>query len=258
MPNIHTYIIEPKKNIKIWRYIDFTKFVSLLKTKQLYFTRSDQFDDTFEGSWPKKYIEQRKASFTSNTPEGQRHVERAEKAMVEDNKKLRSLHAISCWHMNEKENPIMWEIYLKDFQGVAIQSTYERLKKSLKHSGNIYIGEVDYIDFETYEFPSNSTLIPFLHKKNYYFYEKELRAIYTNLPIRERKDPNHVLLSDLDLGILIDVDLPTLIEDIYIAPKAPEWFHNLVKSVVKCAVKEYGYNYNFTIKQPDLNKKPFY
>lgn len=42
------------ENIKIWRYMDFTKFMSLLDTKKLFFTRADKFEDPFEGSWPKK------------------------------------------------------------------------------------------------------------------------------------------------------------------------------------------------------------
>lgn len=37
-------------NVPIWRYMDFTKFVDLLDTKTLFFTRADRFDDQFEGS----------------------------------------------------------------------------------------------------------------------------------------------------------------------------------------------------------------
>lgn len=35
----------------IWRYIDFTKLVSMLETKALYFARSDTLGDRFEGSY---------------------------------------------------------------------------------------------------------------------------------------------------------------------------------------------------------------
>ena len=39
------------ENVKIWRYMDFTKFLSILINKELYFRRSDMLkDDPFEGS----------------------------------------------------------------------------------------------------------------------------------------------------------------------------------------------------------------
>ena len=38
---------------KIWRYMDFTKFVSLLETRSLFFVRADSFTDPFEGTWPR-------------------------------------------------------------------------------------------------------------------------------------------------------------------------------------------------------------
>lgn len=43
------------ENAKIWRYMDFTKFVNILETKSLFFVRSDKFEDPYEGSYPKYY-----------------------------------------------------------------------------------------------------------------------------------------------------------------------------------------------------------
>ena len=48
-------------NTKIWRYLDFTKFVSLLQRKALFFCRSDRLGDSFEGSFSKANVENRKA-----------------------------------------------------------------------------------------------------------------------------------------------------------------------------------------------------
>jgi hypothetical protein len=36
--------------IKIWRYMDFTQFVSMLDEKRLLFTRADLLEDKFEGT----------------------------------------------------------------------------------------------------------------------------------------------------------------------------------------------------------------
>ena len=50
----HPTFIQPEnEEIKVWRYMDFTKLVSLIDSRRLYFTRADKFADPFEGSWPK-------------------------------------------------------------------------------------------------------------------------------------------------------------------------------------------------------------
>jgi hypothetical protein len=38
----------------VWRYMSLTKFVSMLDTKSLYFSRTDKLSDPFEGSYPSK------------------------------------------------------------------------------------------------------------------------------------------------------------------------------------------------------------
>ncbi len=50
----HPCFNTPSDDTKIWRYMDFTKFVNLLDTKSLFFVRSDKFDDPFEGLYPEK------------------------------------------------------------------------------------------------------------------------------------------------------------------------------------------------------------
>ena len=55
---IEHYVFETPsdENVTIWRYLDFTKFVSLLDRQQLFFARVDTLDDPFEGSYPKGNI----------------------------------------------------------------------------------------------------------------------------------------------------------------------------------------------------------
>jgi hypothetical protein len=50
----HPVFAQPiSDTVKVWRYMDFTKFVSLIDSRCLFFTRADKFNDSFEGSWPK-------------------------------------------------------------------------------------------------------------------------------------------------------------------------------------------------------------
>ena len=49
--------LEYPDSTKIWRYMDFTKFVNLLYTESLFFCRVDRLEDKWEGTFPKKMID---------------------------------------------------------------------------------------------------------------------------------------------------------------------------------------------------------
>ena len=63
MYNEHPIFEKPdNENAKIWRYLDFTKFVSMLEKKALFFVRADKLGDQFEGSFSKANLELRPKS----------------------------------------------------------------------------------------------------------------------------------------------------------------------------------------------------
>ena len=42
----HPVFFQPDdEEIKVWRYMDFTKLISLIDSRRLYFTRADKFND---------------------------------------------------------------------------------------------------------------------------------------------------------------------------------------------------------------------
>ncbi len=54
----HPEFIAPQdENQKIWRFIDFTKFIDMLDKQSLYFCRVDFLGDIFEGTYSKATIE---------------------------------------------------------------------------------------------------------------------------------------------------------------------------------------------------------
>ena len=53
------------ENAKIWRYMDFTKLVSLLEKRALFFCRSDKLGDPFEGSYSQANIKLRPTVYKS-------------------------------------------------------------------------------------------------------------------------------------------------------------------------------------------------
>jgi hypothetical protein len=57
----------PNVNIPIWRYMDLTKYVSMLGSKSLFFVRADKIEDLFEGSTPRSNIAMRPAMYAGKS-----------------------------------------------------------------------------------------------------------------------------------------------------------------------------------------------
>lgn len=247
----HNTFIQPKdENIKIWRYLDFTKLISLFDSRRLYFTRCDKFDDPFEGAYPRLNVEARKYVPEDLPEKEQIEYLEAMNKLSEINKNWPRYMAVNCWHANEHESAAMWKLYLKSDEGIALQSTYARYKKSIIDDEKVFIGQVTYIDYDKDGIEGSNILGPFVHKRKSFEYEKEIRGLVSKWPYEGgildfTKDT-------IDHGLQIKVDIETLIERIHVAPNAPRWF----KSLVDNAARKYGYN--FEIIQSQLNNKALF
>ena len=107
MPASDHTSFEPPSNpdIKIWRYMDFTKFVSMLENQGLFFSRADKLGDRFEGTYPKAEFETwMKNSATIGVPAGATSAHR--KIM----QAVRKWTVVNCWHMNDHESAAMWKL----------------------------------------------------------------------------------------------------------------------------------------------------
>ncbi|MCU5622620.1 hypothetical protein OCA99_23675 [Bacillus cereus] len=226
-----TNFVLPSEETKIWRYMDFTKFMSMLDKEEIFFTRSDRFEDKFEGTYPRANIEETH-DFLKRLVE-QEHQEETLRSINGFSKYIRKLVTINCWHMNEYESAAMWELYLKSNEGIAIQSNIGRLIESFSHCPQkIFIGEVNYIDFNKELLQASDLLELFMHKRKSFEHEHEIRAIH-QLPfvmsdtgcIDAKAEPS------VEYGIGIPCDIRTLIEKVYISPTAPKWFEELVRSM---------------------------
>ena len=131
---------------KIWRYMDFTKFVSILETESLYFPRIDKLGDPYEYAVPQESLKrwrQARPDEVSLPFPIHKHFERC-------------LY-VSCWHCNEYESAAMWRLYLKSDEGIAIQSTATRFAESFcGYEDPVYIGEVSYIDYDRDDIPEGN------------------------------------------------------------------------------------------------------
>lgn len=225
----------PEDNDKIWRYMDFTKFVSLLCDGALFFSRVDNFEDPLEGCFPlpnKEYLNCLK-KITEGDEKSLQIIEN-HKFITEN---IRKFAFVNCWHINEYQSAAMWKLYSKNDNGIAIQSTYGRLKNCLKKvNREINIYKVRYIDFYNESITFN-ILNPFFYKRLSFEYEKELRTLifepFSNIDKLsiENIDPLEKALKNevLKPGINIEnVDLELLIERVYISPTSPKWVEKVV------------------------------
>jgi len=230
---------------KIWRYMDFTKFVNLLDTESLFFCRADSFKDKWEGTFTKEMIKKFKLNEKSIPSDDGNKYSLCEWQIV---KEARS-HLINCWHVNDHESDAMWKLYSSNRQSIAIQSTIGRLKGCFsKTAEKIWIGEVEYIDYKIwipnkrfFDVSESNTLKTFFLKRKGFEHEKEIRAI-TNIAYNKHKQ---------EKGILVDIDLNELVETIIISPISEDWFFNLVEKIIK----KYGYNFNLV--KSELGMKPY-
>ena len=210
----------------VWKYLDLSKFLDLLLSQKLFMSRSDKFEDQYEGTFSEPTYEEIKKLAIDN-PE-----------FINYYKTHREKVAISSWHINEYESFAMWQIFTQNSEGLAIQSTISRLQKVLhpEHNFKQYIGEVNYIDYKKEYIPFDDLFFPFLFKRKSFQYEREVRII---TDVTDGK----IKLND---GLKINVDINQLIEKIYIHPKSENWYKNLVIQLVK----ELGFD--FTIEKSDL------
>ena len=125
-------------NTVVWKYLDSSKFLDLLLSQKLFMSRSDKFEDQYEGTFSEPTFEEIKKLSIDN-PDFLKYY-----------KIHREKVAISSWHINEYESFAMWQIFTQNSEGLAIQSTIGRLQEALEPEINFnqYIGEVNYIDYK--------------------------------------------------------------------------------------------------------------
>jgi hypothetical protein len=159
--------------------------------------------------------------------------------------------AVNCWHLNDHESAAMWRLYLKSNEGIAIQSTYGRLKDCFRAVQEpIHIGKVEYLDYYSAAIQPGNYFTPFVSKRISFEHEREVRALLHRPPIVNHRTDFSV--ETIQGGVPVPVDITTLIEKICVAPTAPVWTTQLVRSVIS------QYGYAFEVNQSVLNRRPLF
>ncbi|HUS46591.1 MAG TPA: hypothetical protein VM098_00615 [Phycisphaerae bacterium] len=204
---------------KLWRYMDFVKFVAMLESGSLFFARADLFEDPWEGSW---YALECYAK-----PFGGFDIRKVMRAVLaRDAEAEKTRHAVSCWHLSEVESAALWRLYAQSQGGIAIQTTFARVKESLAdYREAVFIGKVKYIDYDRDQIKGSNAFLPLLHKRRSFEHEREVRAI-TLCCLAPKEFASRQ-------GISVPVVLDKLIETVHVCPWSPEWVGELTKRVVQ-------------------------
>jgi hypothetical protein len=232
-------------NMRIWRFMNFTKFVSLLSSKSLYLPQSSFFDDPYEGNYPKANFEIAPEELVDSIPSDINDVSKWVR-------NFKQWTYINCWHLNEYESAAMWKLYSTTSESIAIETTYENLKQVLPE--DVYLGKVNYIDYEKERLSTKNLFEPFVTKRKSFEHEKEIRIVRQDLPleIKDSKPFLNMIKKNDTLGININVNLNELIKIVHISPEAPNYFFDLVKDVIE------KYDVSCEVKKSDLYKDPIY
>lgn len=210
----------------LWRYMGLSKYLALLQNLSLYLTLIDSFNDAYEGYFPSALNSLFKGSETpvSHLAYGNR-----------------MLHYVSCWHENESESEAMWKLYLPANEGVAIKTTRAKLARqchenyisfpSMKAPFKCKLGKVKYIDYNntsnfiifTIMKQSEALSSLFFNKRISFQHENEFRIV-SYYPHRQHSSV-----------IPMRIHLEKLIDEVVVAPNAPDFLIRVIDEVSKPA-----------------------
>ncbi len=223
--------------------MDLTKLLSILENRKLYFPRSDQFEDPFEGAWSKAGVNLLRDSEKNGglPPE-------AVEQLISHSDVMKKKMFVSCWFASEHESAAMWKLYLQSNEGVAIRTDFSSLCEPLEASAlKIRTTMVNYIDYENQVIPFTNLFFPFVCKRLSFSHENEFRAI-----VWSEEDVNKSQIDDRAKSVQVEIDPEKIIKSIYVSPSAPDWFGDLVIQLLQ------RYGLNIDVEVSNLYRRPVY
>lgn len=193
----------------LWRYMDFARFMQMIESQTLWFSRLDKFEDPLEGL----HTDAELAGI-------RKHVPQAEQ-LIGVFRAARKDTYVSCWRAGKSESLAMWDLYGKGSGIVAVKSTVGLLKKAVKsYHESVYISRVRYIDWSERSGLDN-ILVACSRKDLSYQHEGEVRAILMDV------DPQP------EWGTAVPVDINALVTEIMVGPREKDWVVRLVEDIKK-------------------------
>jgi hypothetical protein len=164
----------------IWRYLDTYKYEDLIRSNTLYLRQLARFRDPEEGtlSLPAK------KAYTNfllryNDPVGASKIDE-----IVDG--IRNHSFATCWNLHPVEDQWMWDNFCEHHQGVAIRSTYFKVKSGIPELFNKnFIGCIKYgnrsLDMMDY---GNALNLCMLKDRENFEREREVRILHHSYDIK--------------------------------------------------------------------------
>ena len=236
----HPSFPQPDDNqLKVWRYVSLTKFLDFAFSNCLYFSRVDCLEDNHEGTYTRINFENRFKQ--SKLPSGL-IITREDYT-----KRLKQSHHVNCWRIDNYESEAMWKLYCPNNEGLAIQTTYEKLTYSLPNEKHLFMGKITYLDYEKESFDLGNNFNPIMHKRIAFEHEKEIRIVKACINYM-----NDHTLPIPETGIKIKTNLFQNIENVFVNPFAEMWYKDLVKYLFK------KLNLSIQIKWSEIKSNLYY
>lgn len=223
--NIHNLKNEKavSRDLGLWRYMSFSKFVSLLETSAIFFSKPSGFLDPYEGSFSHSDLERFLGEYIYwNEKDRKAFIDGVDQVYARAKIALDYV-GISCWHMNNEESAAMWDLYCRRDEGIAIKTSVNNLIKSYSFNEyDICYGVVNYIDYEK-DMAGTNSYDTLFYKRKSFSHEQEFRMLVFD-------DEEELFFGPA--GVNVTFNLNTLINEIYVSPTSPPWFKDTVQAIV--------------------------
>ncbi|MBN1838624.1 MAG: hypothetical protein JW802_01115 [Campylobacterales bacterium] len=239
----HPVLTMPERNIDLWRYMDIPSFLSLITSETLTFVRADLFEDKNEGILPQQTASSLELSVQQLVKEGKLVPEYTNFSSARIFNEGKKTVYLNCWCKENHEMVHMWKIYSKE-NGIAIKTDYERLKKSIESSEDVYPTEIRYLDYahDYINWQANG-LTAFTIKRKEYKSENEFRLLLAypriiedqllHLKTHKEIEPIRKALYLQTHVVHCKVNIAKLISKIYLSPYAPKWYYKVIADILE-------------------------
>lgn len=232
----------------VWRYMPFSKFISLMTYQALWFSKLNILQDSYEGLIPatvkqRMHEQNQRHKLQYNSSELHRQIDAWPTQNEEDG---RELLVVTCWFLGESESLRMWEEYGLSNEAVAVKSTIGQLAKYIlvpKDETVSHLGLVSYVAHDAHEMSNyqahQAIERAFLKDKAHFSHEQEVRLVTLNIKTANCASPEgkaytfeQVAGANMNNfenpGLYVGVYLNSLISEVVLCPSAEEWFAKLV------------------------------
>lgn len=233
-------VLSPPDDVVLWRYLDLAKFVDMLETQTLWFSRADQLEDPLEGGYTDAELEAFRLA-----PESPGSLYRALKEYEELPRKARMTTYLNCWRRGAHESLAMWDLYRSRSGTLAIKTLVGRLRSVLEISPeSLLLAEVEYVDWSHLDDVTDCIHLC-TRKEMSYEHEAEVRLLMT-ASIDQVFDsfgtppgcrpPFHqsfgVIENALPRGRRLGVRLQDLVTEVVVGPREPAWIADLIQRLM--------------------------